>query len=108
MLFIIISTSMVGASNRTESCQRAITKEECETLAGQLGIPDITAYVTDNLKRPPYCYYKPHYLVDEDGSLYFNTAVAENASPCTSGRKCVCTNDVQQSGEFKQTKIQPW
>ena len=87
------------ASIHTE-CQRATTKEECETLARLLVLTDIIAGVTINLEMPPYCYYMP--TDTDDKRLWFNTAVAENTTPCTNMRKCVCKNGVLTAGKIKQ------
>ena len=78
-----------NGSIHTVPCQRAETKEECETLAMQLELNDITAGITNDLERPPYCYYRNDYEL-----LWFNTATTENTTPCTSHRKCVCKNGV--------------
>ena len=78
-----------NGSIHTVPCQRAETKEECETLAVQLGFNDIGAGVTNDLERPPYCYYKP-----VDAKLWFNTAMTGNTTPCTNNRNCVCKSGI--------------
>ena len=75
----------------TGSCQRATTKEECESLARQQGLSDTIAKTNSYKRGPAYCYYKPGNRNKAD-RLFFNTAVAENTSPCTDTRKCVCKN----------------
>ena len=82
------------ASVYTGTCQRANTKEECETLANELGLSDTTASSSDNPTMPPGCYNKAS---SKNTKLWFNTLVNGNTSPCTDIRKCVCKNGLQPS-----------
>ena len=82
-----------------EPCQRLNTKEECERLARKLHINDTTAIEVKRLDRPPYCYYKPSNK-KADKRLFFNTA--DNATPCTAIRNCVCQDGIRTSGNMKQ------
>ena len=85
-----------------EPCQRPTTQEECETLARKLHINDTTAIEVKRLDRPPYCYYKPNNK-KADKRLFFNTA--DNATPCTAIRKCVCQDGIKTSRNMKQKLI---
>ena len=87
-----------------EPCQRLTTKEECEILARKLHINDTTAIEVKRLDRPPYCYYKPNNK-KADKRLFFNTAVTDNATPCTDKRNCVCKDGIQTSGNMKHKPI---
>ena len=90
-------------SSRTVSiytgfCQRARSKEECETFAFKQGLNDITATLMNKVERPKGCYYhNDDDDNDEDEKLWFNTAVTENTAPCTDIRICVCKNGIQTS-----------
>ena len=82
------------ASVYTGTCQRASTKEECETLARELGLSDTTATTATNANSPPGCYNKAS---SEKQKLWFNKLVNGNTSPCTDIRKCLCKNGLQPS-----------
>ena len=65
--------------------------EECDSVARKLGLRDTIAKSVNFKPGPPYCYYKSSNRLETD-RLFFNIAVAENTSPCTDTRKCVCKN----------------
>ena len=87
-----LSTLRKNHITHTESCQRATTKEECETFARQHGLTDTTATETSSLYWPASCYYKPS---NDYKKLWYNTAVNGNTSPCTDIRNCVCKNGIR-------------
>ena len=89
---------LLNISLFTETCQRATTKEECEALASQLGLPDTIADTVDGMEWVPYCYYKPDN--DENRRLKFNSAVTDNTTPCKDTRKCVCKNGILPTGKI--------
>ena len=82
----------------TESCQRIDTKEECEKLARAFGLPDRIATTSENQDTPPKCYYQSKF-----NRLWFNTAVADNNSPCTDTRICVCKDGLQPALKLNAT-----
>ena len=91
-------------SNTSGTCQRATSRDECETFASQIGLGDTTAHVgywNDTKKYPPYCFYR-----HDKSFLYFNTYQHGNNNPCTDWTKCVCQNGLLPSGLNPSGKIQ--
>ena len=85
--------------------QMALTKEECETLAREFRINDITANVSDNRRTPPHCYFRAK--SSWNNRLWFNTAYINNSSPCTEERKCVCRKGIYpKSGNLHYFSIE--
>ena len=81
-------------SIHTEPCQRASTKEECESLARKQDLSDWNATVVNHLGFASGCFYMPKN--DKGDRLYFNTASARKTteSPTTDDRRHICKNGV--------------
>ena len=78
-----------------DSCGTVTTKQDCETAAMQLGIPDTTATEIYEQSRPPYCYYRP--LDAGNKQLWFNTAF-NSTKFCSDERKCICKVPCTEEG----------
>ena len=71
-------------------CERITTRDDCENVARELGLPDTRAQDVppyDVKAMPPFCSYKSG---NPDGSnLWFNPAPASTES-CSFEKTCIC------------------
>ena len=72
------------------SCERLISKEECEDAARQLGLSDTKASVENTAGWPPSCYFHSGH------SLYFNQNSYATSECNSNSRVCICK---KSSGE---------
>ena len=80
----VVTTTKYTKVTSGTSCERIMSKEECERAAVALGLSDTTAYAASYSHSPPYCYYK-----GSNNNLYYNDN-GNSAAQCTSERECLC------------------